>query len=70
MTGINWSRRKRPAAARQGHDIRRTGETEPNDWYRRYYLECECGKTMSALGDFNGPFYAWSRHRRDLGLDS
>lgn len=68
---ITWSKRKRPAAKMQGHDIRRHGETEEDyRGYRRYYIECECGKRMSSLGDFNGPFYAWSRHRRNEGLES
>ena len=70
MSAIEWSKRKRPAAKYEGHDIRRSGSTEPDyRGYRRYYLECECGKQMGAW-DFHAPFYAWTRHRKQLGLRS
>lgn len=68
---IVWTKRKRPAAKYEGHDIRRTGDRHVGYFKYRGYLECECGKVFSA-GSAQpypaGPFYAWTRHRKELGL--
>lgn len=71
MATIVWTRRKRPAAKYEGHDVRRTGERRTGDYRFRTYLECECGKTFSARSSqpySAATFYAWTRHRKGLFL--
>lgn len=70
-TEIVWTPRKRPSKKMKGHDIRRTGDRVVSAWKHRVYIECECGKVMSAAGtDFAQVYYAYRRHLRDQSIEN
>lgn len=67
---IQWGRRQRPRKADQGHSLRREGflRTASRNAPYRLFIECECGKVVSAQAlsiTSAAVFYGWERHRRE-----